>query len=203
MDTLKVIPTEIKGLTNGTLRRGFMVDFNGDGKKDFIVEMIPSDPNASTNIEYWITSELKSFKKKNKYGQDYDYYWFVNLDNDVEPEIFSANGYEDGIDYAIYDHDLKSGKEILLFYLNPIIIEDEKTYWGYPWDISDIIIKNENGKVFLKASIDHDIERDGEITLPDPTKKFPAIFFYGHSTQKNIKVGQIRNVNWMLINDLR
>jgi len=87
--------------------------------------------------------------------------------------------------------------------LNPIIIENGKTYWGYPWDISDMVIKSENGKVFLKASIDHDIERDGEITIPDPTKKFPAIFFYGHSTQPNIKVRQIRNVNWMLMKDLR
>ena len=203
MDTLNVIPNEIKGLPAGTLRRGFKVDFNGDGKKDFIFEIISSDSKTPANIEYWITSEFVIVKKMKKYGQGYDYFWFINLDSDIEPEIFRANGYEDGIDYAIYDHDLKTGKENVVFYLNPVIIENGKTYWGYPWDISDMIIKNENEKIFLKASVDHDIERDGEITIPDPSKKFPVIFFYGHSTQPNINVGQIRNTNWMLIEDLR
>jgi hypothetical protein len=90
-----------------------------------------------------------------------------------------------------------------LAYVNPVIRENDKTYWGYPWDISDMMLKKEGNAVYVWASFDHDIVRDGEITTPDPTKKFPAVFFYGHSTQPNIKVGQIRNPGWVLLENLR
>jgi hypothetical protein len=203
MDTIRALPNEVKGLTRGTFSKGYRIDFNGDGRKDFILEMTPSGPNVPGNIEYWITSDLMTLKKKSKHGQDYDFFWFVNLDKDVEPEIFRATGYEDGIDYAIYDHNLLTGKETLVSYVNPVIIEKEKTYWGYPWDISDMILKLEGGKVFLRASFDHDIVRDGVVTIPEPKKKFPAIFFNGHSTQPNVSLGQIRNVKWELLEKLR
>jgi hypothetical protein len=203
MDTLGAIPNEVSGLINGTLKKGFRVDFNGDGTKDFILEIIPNDQKMSASIEYWLTSDLTIIAKKNKYVQDYDFFWFINLDKDVEPEIFRAIGYEDGIDYAIYDHNPVTGKETLLTYVNPVIRENDKTYWGYPWDISDMMLKKEGNVVFLWASFDHDIVREGEITVPDPTKKFPAVFFYGHTTQPNIRVGQIRNPGWVLLENLR
>src|SRR5690348_4875448 len=79
MDTIRIIPNEIKGLTNGKLKKGYRIDFNGDGRKDYILEMTPNEPNASRNIEYWITSNLATVKKKSKFGQDYDFFWFINL----------------------------------------------------------------------------------------------------------------------------
>jgi hypothetical protein len=203
MDTLNAIPTEVKGLLDGTFKKGLRVDFNGDGRRDYVLEVTTNDRNSSGNIEYWITSDIRTFKKIKKAGQDYDYFWFVNLDKDIEPEIFRATGYEDGIDYAIYDQDLSTGKEGLVSYVNPVIIEKGKTYWGYPWDITDVILKDEGDSILLRASFDHDIVRDGEITVPDPTKKFPAVFFYGHSTQPNIPVGQTRNLTWVLLESLR
>jgi hypothetical protein len=203
MDTLKALPKEAIGLTTGTFKKGFRVDFNGDGRKDFILEMTSNDRNASGNMEYWITSDLKEYKKNKKFGLDYDFFWFINLDKDTEPEIFRATGYEDGIDYAIYDQNVSIGKERLLSFVNPVIIENEKTYWGYPWDISNMILKNEDNNVFLRVSFDHDIVRDEEITTPGPSKKFPAVFFYGHSTQPKIRVGQTRNLSWVLLENLR
>lgn len=119
-----------------------------------------------------------------------------------EPEIFCASGYEDGIDYAIYDQNLMTGNDTLLLLLNPILIESNRHYWGYPWDIHDIILKNDSGKIYLKASLDHDIVRDGNITIPDSTRNFPAIFFHGHSTQPTIQVEPIRDIRWTLLTDL-
>jgi hypothetical protein len=203
MDTLDHLPSELREVTAGRFMRALKVDFNGDGKQDFICEMRPDKPGKATNVEYWITSELKVYKTKTKYGQDFDYFWFVNLDEDKEPEIFSANGYEDGIDYAIHDQDLETQKEILVAYINPVIIENDKLFWGYPWDISEIITKKDNETIFLKASLDHNIQRDGEITIPDPTKKFPAVFFYGHSTQPDVEVGKIGKIDWMSLKELR
>jgi hypothetical protein len=203
MDTLDQLPSELKEMAAGKFMRALKVDFNGDGKQDFICEMMPDQPSKATSIEFWITSELRTYKTKAKYGQDFDYFWFINLDEDKEPEIFTANGYEDGIDYAIYDQDLQTQTETLVAYINPIIIEDSKLFWGYPWDISGMITKKDKQTIFIKASLDHDIQRDGEITIPDPTKKFPAVFFYGHSTQPDIEVGQIREINWMSLKEFR
>lgn len=50
------------------------------------------------------------------------YRFFMNLDNDLELEVFYATGYEDGIDYYFKDLDLIHGSENLIFYFNPIII---------------------------------------------------------------------------------
>jgi len=203
MDTLKTMPGKLQGLVTGKFKKGFSVDFNGDGKKDFILEMAPIDPTVPANVEYWITSELKTLKRKAKAGEGYDYFWFVNLDQDREPEIFRASGYEDGIDYAFFDHNLSTGKETVIAYINPVILEGGKNHWGYPWDISGMILKREANAVYLRASFDHDIVREEEMTAPDPKKKFPAIFFYGHSTQPNIPVGEVRNVKWMTLEKLR
>lgn len=202
MDTLSELPTELKGIVNGTLNKIFKVDFSGDGVQDFICEVTQEKNNSSDDIEYWITSDLKVTSKK-KYLEDYNFFWFINLDNDAEPEIFRANGYEDGIDYAIYDRDPITGEGSLVVYLNPVILENENRYWGHAWDLSDMIVKKENHKIYIRASVDHDIRRDGVVVIPEPPGKFPAIFFYGHSTQPNMKVEEVRNVKRMTLNELK
>lgn len=202
-DTLNTIPREVIGLVHGEFKKGLRVDFNGDERNDYIIEMTTNNRSNPDNIEHWITSDLKTFRKTKKYNQDHDFFWFINLDGDVEPEIFRATGYEDGIDYAIYDQDLKSGKEKLVSYVHPVIIDQDKTYWGYPWDITGMVVKKEGTDVFLRVSFDHDIVRDEVITIPDPTKKLPAVFFHGHSTQPSIPVGQTRNPTWVMLKELR
>ena len=54
------------------------------------------------------------------------------------------------------------------------------------------------------TSINHKIEREGsEITIPSNQTVFPAIFFQGHSTQPNVQVGEIREIEWMNIEELK
>ncbi len=204
MDTLKQIPPDLKNFIKGKIIRTFSVDFNGDRKLDFICQYTPTTKTENEDfLEAWITSDKKLLKTVKKYSMDFDFIWFVNLDSDPEPEICSATGYEDGIDYAFYDQDLKNEKVNLLFYFNPVIVENGKYYWGYPWDIKGLILSADNTDVYLQSSDDNDIERDGNITINDMTKKIPAIFFNGHSTQPNIKVGEIRNIKWTTLNELK
>lgn len=204
IDTLKQIPNNLQVLIKGEIIRVLKVDFNGDDKSDFICQYKPiANSDNADYLEDWITSDNKIFKTEKKYFMDFDFLWFVNLDNDSEPEIFSATGYEDGIDYAFYDQNLKTGNNSLLFYFNPVILENGKHYWGYPWDIKDIILKRDSTNVYIKSSIDNDIERDGNITIPKTNKQFPAIFFTGHSTQPNIKVEDVRNIKWMTLDELK
>ena len=201
MDTI-TNPTELKDIFSGIDFQTIHVDFNGDGLKDYICQ-----PDYKTRMidpykEIWINSDFKIVKSIDKYWMDYDFFWFVNIDSDPEPEIFSAIGNSDGIDYCFIDQDLKTGKDSILFYFNPVILDSNKVYWGYPWDIKDLLVKIENGQVKVKCSLDHDIERDGEITRPNSQNQFPVIFFAGKSTQPNIKVGQINGFEWLTITEI-
>ncbi len=202
IDTLNHIPDIIRPIIAGKARNLYRVDFTGDGKLDFIYQFEPAIKVDSADfLEYWITSEISVVKKLKKFEM-IEYTWFSNIDNDPEPEIISASGHEDGIDYALYDQDLVSGKDQLLFYFNPVIIENDKFYWGYPGDITSLILRNSGSNIHLKASGDHDIIRDDNTTTPS-TKKLPAIFFYGHATQPEVKVENLRDIHWVTLSDLK
>jgi len=198
MDTIET-PNELLVMFSGHSYRTIHVDFNGDGNKDYICQPDLRDNPIEPYQEIWIDSDFKKVKTIDKYLEDYNYFWFVNIDSDPEPEIFSATGYSDGIDYCFIDQDLETGKDSILFYFNPVILDNDKKYWGYPWDITDLIILNDKGLLKVRCSLDHEITRNGEITRPDWQSIFPVICFKGHSTQPNIKVGQINSMEWLEI----
>jgi len=197
MDTLDTYPVEITSKITGPIQTIVKVDFNGDQQMDYVVTPYPDDSTSSTHYEYWMTSDFKIFKKHEIINEGHQYYRFVNLDDDPEPEIYSASGYEDGIDYAFYNLNLSNGKEELIFYFNPVLEENGQLYWGYPWDVKDIKLMKKDSVLKVYASIDHDILRDGNITIPENQSLFPAIFFTGHSTQPEMKVEEIRKSSWM------
>jgi len=201
MDTIKN-PLELKDVFSGLDFQTIYVDFDGDGLKDYICQ-----PNYKTELidphnEIWINSKFKKVKSFEKYWMDYDFFWFVNIDSDPEPEIFSATGYSDGIDYCFIDQDLATGKNSILFYFNPMILNSDYKYWGYPWDIKDLLVKLVNGQLKVKCSLDHKIERDGEITRPGSQSQFPVICFTGKSTQPHSNIGQINKFEWLTITEL-
>jgi hypothetical protein len=202
VDTLTTIPTELTRKLNGQITSVVTVDFTGDGKGDYLVTMASENKHNYEFLEYWITSDFEVFKKKKKYSDGIQYFHFVNLDQDPELEIFSASGYEDGIDYGFFDIDMKLGKEELIFYFNPVIIENGKYHWGYPWDIQNLLTKNSNGTVLIQNSVEHSIVQDGNISFPEDQPFFPVIFFSGHSTQP-YEVTEIESITWLSIEQLK
>jgi len=202
MDTISS-NTELRKIVASEIEKTIMVDFTGDGQKDYICQTAFKENQEPVIFEYWISSDFKIIIKKQKWIDEYSFYRFVNIDSDPEPELFSASGFPEGIDYCFIDLDLNNGTEDTLFYFNPVIIENDEMYWGYPWDISDIIIRNEKNIIELKTSIDHKIERDGEITIPQNQTIFPAIFFKGHSTQPRVQVGEIKKIEWMNTEEIK
>jgi hypothetical protein len=150
-----------------------------------------------------VTSKQILTKTIPKYGQEYDYLWLINLDGDPEAEIVRAIGYEDGIDYSLLDHDPTGTKEKLICYFNPVIIDNNGYYWGYPWDIVEIITFQANDVVFMQATLDHDIQRDGQVIIPKPPAKFPVIFFIGQPGQQEAKVTAIRKIGWLSMEDVK
>lgn len=201
MDTIDT-PDALLDLFSGLNSRIIQVDFNGDGQEDYICQLDSKDTLIDTHKEIWINSDFKKVKTIDKYLMDYDYFWFVNIDSDPEPEIFSATGYSDGIDYCFIDQDLTNGKDSILLYFNPVIIDSDKKYWGYPWDIKDLPIKLDKGLLKIKCSLDHKITRDGEITRPDSQSQFPVLCFTGKSNQPDFNIGQINGFEWLTIAEI-
>jgi hypothetical protein len=176
------------------------IDFTGDKIPDFICKA--KLDKLGIGNEYWISSEYKIIKITKYYSDGFYYRWFINLDNDPEPEIYEAIGDEDGADYIITDQNLLIGKDTTLLYINPVIVENDKKYWGYPWDISNIRVMTSGKNIELFCSLNHKIVRDGnEENNTKFQKQMPVIFFTGHHTQES---GQhnIKNEQWLTLKEI-
>jgi hypothetical protein len=122
VDTLNQLPAGFQSLIKGKIIKVFQVDFTGDGRQDFICRSELPIPNDTFNfIESWPTADKKILSSEPEPAPEADYSYFVNLDNDPEPEIIRADGFEDGIDYYFLDQDLKTGNRFVLFYFSPVI----------------------------------------------------------------------------------
>lgn len=196
-------PTKIRKLIKGFIEATRAIDFDGDKKTDYIVSV---RTNKKVNDEvlrydFWVTSNFRIVKREPKFYADTDRKWFVNLDDDKVPEIVSAYGYEDGIEYSIYKQNFKSKKDTLLLMFNPVLMEDNnpKTfYWGYPWDWTDILTKRKGNYFQLFCSFDHQVEGDFEVVeKPKWQRKIPIIFVRGKSTQPDITVENIGKGQWL------
>lgn len=176
------------------------IDFTGDKIPDFICKM--KCDSAGVGDEYWVSSNFKKIKKLQYYSSGFHYRWFINLDNDPEPEIYEATGDEDGADYMFVNQNLKTGKDKTMLYINPVIIQNDKKYWGYPWDIKDFLVRTDGKTVELFCSLKHSISRDGnETILPPNQKQMPVIFFKGHPTQKGEQKG-LKNEEWLSLTEI-
>ena len=157
---------------------------NFDNDKEIETIITASDSTASYIYEFWFKKD-KLFNKIVYPWVSINYKWFVNIDDDNLHEIIRAQGYEDGINYAIYDI-VENNHEPLLFF-TPLLMDEEypnNYFWGYPWDITSIIINNQKE---ILISLDSSIEREDDFTLAPKQKKLPIIFFQGKSTQPEFK----------------
>lgn len=175
------------------------VDFTGDKIPDYICKT--TIDSLGNGTEYWVSSEFKTIKKR-KLADGFHYRWFINLDNDPEPEMFEGIGDEDGADYVITDQNLSTGKDVTLLYVNPVIIENGKKYWGYPWDIKNIKARKNGDNIELFCSLNHQIIRDGnEETDPKSQKQMPVLFFTGHHTQE-FRVENCKDEQWITLKEI-
>jgi len=157
------------------------VDFNGDRKLDYIVFVKTGLEDEPLRREYWFDSNFNLFKKVDLFIMDYNFKFFVNIDQDSVPEILRAKGYSDGIDYYFTKQNMKAKDETVLFYFNPIIkktVSNKKSYyWGYPWCLKTIFLHTENEIIKINCSLNHSIIRDGEILFPENQSILPIIIF--------------------------
>jgi hypothetical protein len=199
-------PPQISNSISEKILETYAIDFDGDDELDFLVYIKNETSDEPIAFELWYASSFKLVKRVPKYISDYDYKWFINLDDDPEPEIISAYGFTDGVDYSIYDQNLAKGSDILLFRFNPVLIDSsnkqKEYYWGYPWDVTNIITRVENEVIRIRSSVNHDIIRDAYINIPKWQQTLPVIFFEGKTTQPDIEVEAIRKVRWLTLKEI-
>ena len=189
------------------------VDFTGDGVIDFIALGISSHPASKTGEqplgdEWWVTSEHRVVVKKTIWESIYNYRWFAHLSDQLQPEMISAYGDPDGINYTIERIDLHSGTFEVLFYFYPILVgSDGRFYYGYPWDIIDIQTRGHGKEMKLRAAIRPREPDNGDgdnYSLPKKQTNMPQIIFFGKSTQPDIaRLEPIQSRDFLLLDLVR
>ncbi len=190
------LPAIVAGLT-----RCECVDFSGDGNLDFVaLGASSSPPGLSGEVplgdEFWITSERRVVVSQTLWAFDHRYRWFARLSGRSQPEIISATGFSDGIDYTVQRLDLTSGRFSVLFFFYPVLVEtDGHQYHGYPWDLTDILVSGPAKAPRLRAALrprsqsarsdasDGDGDNEG---MPASQRQVPMLFFSGRSTQPDL-----------------
>lgn len=101
-----------------------------------------------------------------------------------------ADGDEDGMDYAFYQRDA-AGEYHYIVRIYPALRDAARPgrlFWGYTWDIADIVVEPGNGQLQVQGSFAHEIEDEGPIENQPWQRRVPVVLFEGTTTQPDITV---------------
>lgn len=170
------------------------INIDNDESKEIVITAV--DKNADYFYEFWFKNDKLIYQFKYPWGT-INKKWIINLDNDDKKEIVRIQGYEDGVDYVIYD--IVDEKQIPVLYFNPALEDDRypnQVFWAYPNDITDLVLNNKNE---IRASLNNTYLRDDSHTQPTNQKELPFLFFNGHTTQPHAKVSGLNKAEFMPI----
>lgn len=170
------------------------INIDNDEAKEIIITAV--DKNADYFYEFWFKNDKLLYQFKYPWGS-INKKWLINLDNDKEKEIVRIQGYEDGVDYVIYD--ISKTQQIPILYFNPVL-EDSRYpnqyMWAYPNDIRDLII-NQNNE--MQVSLNNNYQREDDQTQPENQKELPFIFFQGQTNQPDMKLSNINKPEFVSV----
>jgi hypothetical protein len=204
------VPDAVRAVVQGKIARTLQVDFNGDGKPDYIV-IVDNQPPAGRrrkrndkevpDTEVWITFDLKVVKQRDRWAADYNFLWFINLDNDPVPEIISAYGYSDGSDYRVLRQRFGPGsKDEVLFYFLPVLRDQTRGgfFWGYPWDWTDIEAQKRGNHYAVRCTLNHRLKSgEDNDSPPEWQLRTPAIIFSGRTKpDARVNSSEIQETSW-------
>ncbi|WP_395077650.1 hypothetical protein [Flavobacterium sp.] len=186
-----IIPSNLK------IQKQEEINIDNDEAKEIIITAV--DKNVDYFYEFWFKNDKLIYHFKYPWGS-INKKWLINLDDDKEKEIVRIQGYEDRVDYVIYD--ISEKQQIPILYFNPVL--EDSSYpnqymWAYPNDIKDLIVNNKNE---LQVSLNNIKPLDIENSLPDNQKELPYIFFNGQSSQLDMKISSINKPEFMTVQSI-
>lgn len=173
------------------------ISFDNDKKTETIITA--SDSTATFMYEFWFKADSLAHTVKYPWVS-INHKWFIDLDGDGCNEIIRAQGYEDGIDYVIYD--LMNDKETPLLSFYPALKDERypnQTFWGYPWDIAEL---NINSKNELLVSLNNNYLSEGSTIIPDNQTELPFVYFNGKTTQPEFKNNDLKKPDRFTLNEV-
>ncbi|WP_134151057.1 hypothetical protein [Flavobacterium sp. 270] len=179
------IPKNLKILKSGK------VNLNNDL---IIFICLTLDEKTGEYNEYWFSNE--EIKLINKFYSESNKKWFVNIDDDPELEMLKINEEDTYTDCAFYDINVKDLKANIIFNIQPVILRDDKKYWGYSADIEDIILKDKK----LLTTIENNIPDYEEKKMNLNQKKLPIIYF--KSDKKELDILEEKTGTYEFMNTL-
>lgn len=102
---------------------------------------------------------------------------------------FVATGYEDGSGFYLCRR-RADGHYGLLFAVYPVLIDPKYPgvkFWGYPWDIRDVVAHGRGQAIQLMAAFGSKAEEDDR-WLPPMQRRVLHVLFAGSTTQPDIRV---------------
>lgn len=148
--------------------------------------------------EYWFSNN-EEIKLIDKFYSESNKKWFVNIDDDPELEMVKIISDEGSINCAFYNVDTQNLKSNVVFNFDPVILKDDKRYWGYANDISDIILKDKK----LLTTIENGIPDYEEKRMSKNQKKTPIIYFSSDKKDLDIIEEKIENFEFMSIDEIK
>ncbi|MDL2142849.1 hypothetical protein QQY79_09995 [Flavobacterium tructae] len=156
------------------------------------------DEKKGEYSEYWFSSN-EEIKQINKFYSESNKKWFVNIDEDPELEMLKIITEEGYIDCAFYDVDKNSFNSNVIFNFDPLILKDDKKYWGFSGDIDDIILKDKK----LLTTIENDIPDYEERKMSVNQKKLPILYFKSDKKDLDIIEEKIGSCKFMSISEIK
>jgi hypothetical protein len=148
------VPPAIAKLFPGKAIRAYRIDLDSDGRPDWIVVEGPPAPQPSRTCFVDSAARIRSCEPSG--GDGFTFYWFAQLDGDPMLELFAMEGDDDSSEYRLQKLDPKTWKRRDLFSIDPILLTSEKpasrSFWGYPWDVVDLLLKREGGRILIRAA---------------------------------------------------
>jgi hypothetical protein len=103
---------------------------------------------------------------------------------------FVATGYEDGSGFYLCRR-RGDGHYGLLFAVHPVLVDPKRPgmkFWGYPWDIRDVVLHGRGPAVQLLAAFAAEAQEDDQ-WVPPMQRHVPHVLFVGSTTQPDIRIG--------------
>lgn len=139
----------------------YAVDLDSDRRLDFIVEEEATATRDGDLCFLDSTGRVRSCEPgaiKGVYGRTdgFSYLWFVQLDDSPVLELISLAGDSCSSDYTLQRLDPATWARETVARVSPLLVTASKdpreTYWGYPWDISDLKVEQAGAVVRILSA---------------------------------------------------